>query len=62
MLGPDLEPLNVEPNALELLKAIDQHPKTPLGQLGFGDDTVTLARNLMRQRLLLLHPTPGVSR
>ena len=60
MLGPDLEPLNVEPRALELLRAIDQHPGTPLGELGFGDDTVTLARSLMRQRLLLLYPASGL--
>ena len=60
MLGPDLEPLNVEPRALELLRAIDQHPGTPLGELGFGDDTVSLARSLMRQRLLLLYPASGL--
>lgn len=54
MLGPDLEPLSIEPEALELLKAVDQQPQTPLGSLGFGKGTVALARQLLDRRLLLL--------
>jgi len=56
MLGPDLEPLSIDQDALALLQAIEQHPETPLGQLGFGDQTLRLVRGLMDQRLLLLHP------
>ena len=56
MLGPDLEPLSIEPEALELLKAVDQQPQTPLGSLGFGEGTVALARQLLDRRLLLVSP------
>ena len=58
MLGPDLEPLSIEPEALELLKAVDQQPQTPLGTLGFGEETAALARQLLNLRLLLLIPAP----
>lgn len=56
MLGPDLEPLSVDPEALELLKAVDQQPGTPLHALGFGDQTLALVRQLLERRLLLLSP------
>ena len=59
MLGPDLEPLSIEPEALEFLKAVDQKPQTPLGALGFGDKTLGLARQLLALRLLLLTPCSG---
>ena len=58
MLGPDLEPLSIKPEALELLKAVDQQPQTPLGKLGFGEGTAALARQLLDLRLLLLMPAP----
>ena len=54
MLGPDLEPISISDEELSLLRLVDEKPGVPLGTLS-GDNTIaSLARELMRKKLLLL--------
>ena len=54
LLGPDLEPIALTASELALLEAVERHPKTALGELNFGPETVSVARGLLLRRLLLL--------
>ena len=54
LLGPDLEPIALSEAELALLEAVEQKPKTSLGDLGLGPETVSVARDLLARRLLLL--------
>ena len=62
LLDPDLLPLDLEADQLDFLKALElAEPTTPLAELKLGWDRprlVEVARQLWRQRLLLLAP-PG---
>lgn len=54
--------LELSLDQIELLKAIESAPETPLGGLPLGWDLTritSLARDLQRQRILLL--SPGIS-
>ena len=63
LLGPDLEPMDLDPGDMTLLKAIDEAPSQPLrhladpaggrGQRRLGEKV----RALWRRRLALLRPT-----
>ena len=54
LLGPDLEPIALSESELALLEAVEQRPKTCLGDLEFGPETASVARGLLSRRLLLL--------
>ena len=54
LLGPDLEPIALSASELALLEAVERQPKTPLGDLNLGPETVSVARGLLLRRLLLL--------
>ena len=54
MLGPDLEPISVTDEELSLLRLVDENPDVPLGILSKNKTTVSLARELMSKKLLLL--------
>ena len=54
LLGPDLEPIALSASELALLEAVERQPKTPLGDLNLGPETVSVARDLLLRRLLLL--------
>ena len=54
LLGPDLEPIALTASELALLEAVERQPKTALGELNFGPETVSVARGLLLRRLLLL--------
>ena len=54
LLGPDLEPIALSASELALLEAVERQPKTPLGDLNLGPETVSVARRLLLRRLLLL--------
>ena len=54
MLGPDLEPISVTDEELSLLRLVDENPDVPLGILSKNKTTVSLARDLMSKKLLLL--------
>ncbi|MCP9916848.1 class I SAM-dependent methyltransferase [Cyanobium sp. ATX 6F1] len=60
LLGPDLEPLNLEPEAVALLQAIDAAgADTPLGELDLDwapEPLAAVARGLVSRQLLLLRP------
>ncbi len=56
LMGPDFERLSLSEQGLALLKALESQPDVPLGSLGFGEQTVALARELQQSRLLLLRP------
>ncbi|MEB3158294.1 MAG: class I SAM-dependent methyltransferase [Synechococcus sp.] len=57
LLGPDFEPISLDEASLTLLKAVEDHPGTPLQSLGLGSETVAIARDLWTRRLLLLRPS-----
>ena len=54
LLGPDLEPVSLSASELALLEAVERQPKTPLGELNLGPETISVARGLLSRRLLLL--------
>ena len=54
LLGPDLEPIALSASELALLEAVERQPKTALGDLNLGPETVSVARGLLSRRLLLL--------
>ncbi len=54
LLGPDLEPIALSKSELALLEAVELQPQTCLGDLNLGPETVSVARGLVRRRLLLL--------
>ena len=54
LLGPDLEPIALSASELALIEAVERQPKTPLGDLNLGPETVSVARGLLLRRLLLL--------
>ena len=54
LLGPDLEPMALSESELALLEAVEHRPKTRLGDLNLGPETVSVARGLLSRRLLLL--------
>lgn len=54
LLGPDLEPISLSESELALLEAVERQPKTPLGELNLGSETVSVARGLLLRRLLLV--------
>ena len=54
LLGPDLEPIALSESELALLEAVEHQPKTRLGELNLGPETVSVARGLLLRRLLLL--------
>lgn len=54
LLGPDLEPIALSASELALLAAVERQPKTALGDLNLGPETVSVARGLLSRRLLLL--------
>ena len=54
LLGPDLEPIALSTSELALLEAVERQPKTALGDLNLGPETVSVARGLLLRRLLLL--------
>ncbi|MGB7565566.1 MAG: SAM-dependent methyltransferase, partial [Prochlorococcaceae cyanobacterium] len=60
LLGPDLEPINLEPEGVALLQAIDAAgTDTSLGALGLGwapELLAAVARELVSRQLLLLRP------
>ena len=54
LLGPDLEPIALSTSELALLEAVERQPKTALGDLNLGPETVSVARGLLLRRLLIL--------
>ncbi|MCP9849145.1 methyltransferase [Cyanobium sp. Morenito 9A2] len=60
LMGPDLEPLDLEPDGFTLLQAIEaSSPDAALETLGLGwapEHLCAVARQLVSQRLLLLRP------
>ncbi|HGY5536352.1 MAG TPA: class I SAM-dependent methyltransferase [Prochlorococcus sp.] len=62
LLDSEMAALELSLDQIELLKAIESAPETPLGGLPLGWDLTritSLARDLQRQRILLL--SPGIS-
>ena len=54
LLGPALEPIALSESELALLEAVEHQPKTRLGELNLGPETVSVARGLLLRRLLLM--------
>jgi len=65
LLGPDLEPVDLDQEDMSLLKAIDETPSQPLQHLDLADPAGGRSqqrlgeriRALWKRRLILLHPT-----
>ena len=65
LLDSDMAPLDLSQEGMALLQALEQAPQPlPIGSLPLGwpqEQIASVARELLRQRLLLLRPAPGPS-